>query len=134
MSRLIFVNLPTADLDTARKFWSTLGYSFNEQFSDDKCVCLVISDTIYAMLLTPDFFATFTDRQVADAKETSEVLLCLSADSREHVDQLVDGAVAAGGSLVRGPMDEGYMYGRAFADPDGHIWEIMWMDPAAVAG
>jgi len=112
-----------------RTVFTGLGYSFNDEFSDDKAQCLVISDTIFAMLLKRDFFATFTDRPVANAQETSQVLLCLSPDSREHVDQLVDKAVSGGGKEVRSATDQRGMCGRSFADLDGHIWEILWMQP-----
>jgi predicted lactoylglutathione lyase len=132
MPQMIFINLPVADVDASRKFFTELGYSFNEQFSDQNALCLVISDTIFAMLLRRDFFQTFTPRAVADAHQATEALLGLSADSRQAVDGLVDKALAAGGTEVREPVSQGdLMYGRAFADPDGHIWEIFWMDPAA---
>ena len=120
MSQMIFINLPVADLDASRKFFARLGYSFNAQFSDENALCLVISDTIFAMLLRPEFFAAFTPRPIADAHRESEGILGLSADSRGDVDRLVDAAVAAGGTQVRGPMAGDSMYGRSFADPDGH--------------
>jgi uncharacterized protein len=135
MPQMIFINLPVADVDTSRKFFTELGYSFNERFSDQNALCLVISDTIHAMLLRREFFQTFTPREVVDAHQASEALLGLSAESRQEVDTLVDAALRAGGSEVREPVSQGdLMYGRAFADPDGHIWEIFWMDPAAVEG
>lgn len=134
MSQMIFVNLPVKDLDASRAFFTALGYAFNEQFSDDKAVCLVISDTIFVMLLRTEFFATFTPRAVADATQTTEMLLALSADSRESVDALVGKAIDRGGKEVREPQDHGNMYGRAYADLDGHVWEVMWMDPEAVRG
>jgi predicted lactoylglutathione lyase len=133
MPQMIFINLPVADVDTSRKFFTELGYSFNEQFSDQNALCLVISDTIFAMLLRREFFQTFTPREVVDAHRASEALLGLSAESRQEVDTLVEKALSAGGTEVREPVSQGdFMYGRAFADPDGHIWEIFWMDPAAV--
>ncbi|MEU9029319.1 VOC family protein [Streptomyces sp. NPDC048383] len=131
---MIFVNLPVKDLDAAKGFWSKLGYSFNAQFSDENCTSVVISDTIVAMLLTEARYKDFTHKEIADATRTSEVLLCLSAESRAAVDELVDAAVAAGGTEPRPAQDHGFMYGRAFDDLDGHTWEIMWMDPAAVQG
>lgn len=127
--QLIFVNLPVSDLERSRTFFSDLGYTFNEEFSDDRALCLELGPTLHAMLLRRDFFASFHDAEVASSG-TVETLLCLSADSRAAVDDLVDRAVAAGGREGRGE-DHGFMYGRSYADPDGHIWEIMWMDPAA---
>ncbi|OXM75022.1 glyoxalase [Amycolatopsis sp. KNN50.9b] len=131
---MIFVNLPVSDLDRVKEFWTDLGYEFNPQFTDENAACLVFSDTIYAMLLRNEFFGTFTDKQIIDTAKSTEVLLALSAESREAVDALVDKAVAAGGRETRDPMDYGQMYQRVFEDPDGHNWEIMWMDPAAVRG
>ncbi|MER5469227.1 VOC family protein [Streptomyces sp. NPDC002935] len=132
--QMIFVNLPVSDVDTSRKFFTELGYTINPQFSTDDCACVVISDTIIAMMLSKQRYADFTKKQIADATKTSEVLLCLSAESRAKVDELVDGAIAAGGSATGETQDQGFMYGRAFDDPDGHTWEVMWMDPAAVQG
>ncbi|MEV8034127.1 VOC family protein [Streptomyces sp. NPDC002742] len=132
--QMIFVNLPVSDVDTSKKFFTELGYTINPQFSTDDCACVVISDTIIAMLLSKQRYADFTKKQIADATKTSEVLLCLSAESREKVDELVDAAIAAGGSGTGEAQDQGFMYGRAFDDPDGHTWEVMWMDPAAVQG
>ncbi|WRZ90259.1 VOC family protein [Streptomyces sp. NBC_01007] len=132
--QMIFVNLPVSDVDTSKKFFTELGYTINPQFSTDDCACVVISDTIIAMLLSKQRYADFTKKQIADATRTSEVLLCLSAESREKVDELVDAAIAAGGSGTGEAQDQGFMYGRSFDDPDGHTWEVMWMDPAAVQG
>ncbi|MBG0852183.1 VOC family protein [Streptomyces spinoverrucosus] len=132
--QMIFVNLPVNDLDAAKKFFTELGYSINQQFSDENAASVVISDTIVAMLLTKPFYATFTQKEIADATKTSEVLLCLSAESREKVDELVEKAVAAGGTASEKVQDQGFMYGRAFDDLDGHTWEVVWMDPAAVEG
>ncbi|MFF3452369.1 VOC family protein [Streptomyces sp. NPDC002667] len=130
--QMIFVNLPVTDVAASRKFFTELGYSINPQFSTDDCACVVISDTIIAMLLSRQRYADFTKKEIADATTTSEVLLCLSAESREKVDELVDAAIAAGGSGTGEAQDQGFMYGRAFDDLDGHTWEVMWMDPAAV--
>ncbi|POX63791.1 glyoxalase [Streptomyces sp. Ru62] len=130
--QMIFVNLPVNDLDASKKFFTELGYSINPQFSDDKAASVVISDSIVAMLLTKPFYATFTKKEIADATTTSEVLICLSAESREKVDELVDKAIAAGGTASGEPQDQGFMYGRAFDDLDGHTWEVVWMDPAAI--
>lgn len=132
--QMIFVNLATNDVDAAKKFFTELGYSINPQFSTDDCACVVISDTIIAMLLSKQRYADFTKKEIADSTKTSEVLICLSAESREKVDELVDRAIAAGGSATGETQDQGFMYGRAFDDLDGHTWEIMWMDPAAVQG
>lgn len=133
MSTMIFVNLPVKDLDTSKAFFTALGYSFNPQFTDENAACLVISDTIFAMLLVEPFFKGFTKKAIADTATTTEAILCLSAESREAVDTLVDTALASGGSPSGETQDQGFMYGRGFQDPDGHQWEIMWMDPAAVA-
>ncbi|MFD5815097.1 VOC family protein [Streptomyces sp. NPDC059618] len=130
--QMIFVNLPVSDVAASRKFFTELGYSINPQFSTDDCACVVISDTIIAMLLGRQRYADFTKKEIADATKTSEVLLCLSAESRAKVDELVDAAIAAGGSGTGEAQDQGFMYGRAFDDLDGHTWEVMWMDPAAI--
>ncbi|MFC9631730.1 VOC family protein [Streptomyces mirabilis] len=130
--QMIFVNLAVNDVDTSKKFFTELGYTINPQFTTDDCACVVISDTIIAMLLSKQRYADFTKKEIADATKTSEVLLCLSAESREKVDELCDKALAAGGSGTRGAQDHGFMYGRTFDDLDGHTWEVMWMDPAAV--
>jgi len=132
--QMIFVNLATDDVEASKKFFTGLGYSINPQFSTDDCACVVISETIVAMLLSKQRYADFTKKEIADSTRTSEVLICLSAESREKVDELVDGAIAAGGSASGETQDHGFMYGRAFDDLDGHTWEVMWMDPAAVQG
>ncbi|MEU1531329.1 VOC family protein [Streptomyces fagopyri] len=132
--QMIFVNLAVNDVDASKKFFTELGYTINPQFSTDDCACVVISDTIVAMLLSKQRYADFTKKEIADPARTSEVLLCLSAESREKVDELCDKALSAGGSGTREAQDHGYMYGRTFDDPDGHTWEVMWMDPAAVQG
>lgn len=132
MATKIFVNLPVRDLKKSMAFFQQLGYSFNRQFTDDTAACMVISDDIYAMLLTHEKFAQFTPKAISDATKTTEVLTCLSCNSKEEVNAIVDKALAAGGTEARDPQDYGFMFGRSFNDPDGHIWEIMWMDPAAV--
>jgi predicted lactoylglutathione lyase len=132
MTKLIFVNLPVSDLARATAFYQAVGASKNEQFSNDTASCMVLSDTIHVMLLTHDKFRQFTPKKIADAKTSSEVLICISADNRNAVDEIVDKAEAAGGRVDPGPkQDYGFMYGRSFEDPDGHIWEAMWMDVAA---
>ncbi|MFF5406041.1 VOC family protein [Streptomyces misionensis] len=132
--QMIFVNLPVTDLDASKRFFTELGYSIDARFSNEDAASVVISDTIVAMLLTRPFYATFTKKEIADATTTSEVLICLSADSREKVDELVGKALAAGGTESRPAQDRGFMYGRSFDDLDGHTWEIVWMDPAAIEG
>ncbi|AGK76993.1 VOC family protein [Streptomyces microflavus] len=134
MAQMIFVNLPVKDLATSKGFFEKLGYGINPQFSDDKTACVVLSDTIFVMLLTEPRFKDFTKKEIADASRTTEVILALSADSREKVDELADAALAAGGFPAGETQDLGFMYGRSFQDPDHHIWEVMWMDPAAVEG
>ena len=131
MSKMIFVNLPVRDLPRATAFYEAIGAARNPQFSDDTASCMVFSDTIHVMLLTHDKFAQFTSKGIADARETSEVLICISADSREGVDDIADRALAAGGREARPVEDHGWMYCRPFEDPDGHIWEPMWMDMEA---
>ena len=134
MGRMILVNLPVADLGKSRAFLEALGATNEPKFTDETAACMQLSDSIFVMLLTHDKFKQFTPRPIADATVGSEVLLCLSADSREQVDSSVERAVLAGGTADPGPkQDYGVMYGRSVADPDGHIWEIMWMDPAAAA-
>ncbi|MGW0759128.1 VOC family protein [Streptomyces sp. NPDC002814] len=132
--QMIFLNLPVNDLDASKKFFTGLGYSINEQFSDENAASVVISDTIVAMLLKKSFYSTFTKKEIADATKTSQVLIALSAETREKVDELVDKALALGGSPTGETQDQGFMYGRAFDDLDGHTWEVVWMDPAAVEG
>jgi predicted lactoylglutathione lyase len=129
---MIFVNLPVADLQKSRAFLEALGAVNEPKFTDDTAACMQLSDTIFVMLLTHEKFRQFTPRPIADANAGSEVLLCISADSRESVDTAVERAVANGGTADPAPkQDYGVMYGRSVADPDGHIWEIMWMDAAA---
>ena len=133
MSKLIFVNLPVADLPAAKAFYEAIGATNNPMFTDETAACMVFSDVIHVMLLTHDKFAQFTPKRIADAKETSEVLICISADSREAVDEITDKALAAGGREPREKQDHGFMYGRSFEDPDGHMWGVNWMDMAAFA-
>ena len=130
MSRMIFVNLPVADLSRAVAFYESVGASKNPLFSDDSGACMVFSETINVMLLTHDKFSQFTPKAIVDAHRSSEVLLCISADSRENVDAITAAALAAGGREPCAPQDHGFMYSRSFEDLDGHIWEHVWMDPA----
>lgn len=138
MSTQIFVNLPMKDLERSRALFTALGYSFNPQFSpqfsDENAGCLVISDDIYAILLVEPYFKTFIKKKLADATKSTETIIALSADSPAEVDKLADKALAAGATLAREPEDQGLMYGRSFQDPDGHIWEVFWMDPSAIQG
>jgi len=132
MPRMIFVNLPVSDLARSRAFLEALGAVNEPKFTDDTAACMTFSDSIHVMILTHDKFRTFTPRPIADPKAGSEVLLALSIDSRESVDQTVARAVKAGGTADPAPkQDYGVMYGRSVADPDGHIWELIWMDAAA---
>ena len=133
MPRMIFVNLPVADLDRAVAFYKAIGAEQNLQFSDDTAAMMVLSDAIHVMLLTHDKFRQFTSKRIADARETTEVLLAISADSRAGVDEITEKALAAGGREPRAPEDHGWMYGRSFEDPDGHVWEPVWMDVAAMS-
>ena len=136
MPKMIFVNLPVADLKRATAFYESIGATKNPQFSDDTASCMVFSETIYAMLLTHEKYKQFTTKKIVDAKTSSEVMIALSADSREDVDGMVNKAKAAGVTIDPTPtQDFGFMYGRSFEDPDGHIWEVVWMDmEAATAG
>lgn len=127
---MLFVNLPIESQERSRRFYTELGYSFNESFCDGNALCLEIGPNIYAMLLTREFFGTFHDKTVADPRQSCGVLLAVDAPSREAVDEQVARAVEAGATEVR-TEDHGFMYGRSFDDPDGHTWEITWMDPQA---
>jgi uncharacterized protein len=131
MPQMIFVNLPVADLPKAKAFYEAIGAVNEPKFTNDQAACMVFSDTIFVMLLTHDFFKGFTSKKIADARETCEVLLCISRDSREAVDTITERAIGAGGREARPAQDMGMMYSRAFEDPDGHVWEPMWMDSAA---
>ncbi|HEV7792176.1 MAG TPA: VOC family protein [Pseudonocardia sp.] len=131
MNRMIFVNLPVNDLADSTAFYTGLGFAINEQFSDDQAACIVVSETIYVMLLVEDRFKDFINGEISDAHQSSEVLLCLSAESRAEVDQLVAAALAHGGKPWRPVLEQGPMYGHSFADPDGHVWEVLHMDMSA---
>jgi predicted lactoylglutathione lyase len=128
---MIFVNLPVTDLPRAKSFYEAIGAVNERKFTNDQGACMVFSDTIFVMLLTHPFFQGFTDKKIPDAHETCQVLLCISRDSREAVDSITELAVAAGGRETRPAQDMGMMYSRSFEDPDGHVWEPMWMDAAA---
>ncbi|MET9497365.1 VOC family protein [Streptomyces sp. NPDC006552] len=132
--QMIFVNLAVNDLDAAKKFYSELGYTINQQFTDETASAVQLSDTIVFMLMTKEKYAGFTHKTIVDSTRSSEVLLCLSAESREKVDELVEQALAAGGTEHGEKQDHGFMYGRAFDDLDGHTIEVAWMDPSAIEG
>jgi uncharacterized protein len=127
--RMMFVNLPVRDLGRAKAFFGKLGFTFNPQFTDEKAACMEVSDVGYVMLLQEAFFRTFTRRALCDTARESEGLVALSCGSRAEVDQLVGTALASGGAPAMPPQDRGFMYGRSFYDPDGHHWEVLWMDP-----
>jgi uncharacterized protein len=132
MPRQIFVNLPVKDLPKSKRFFESLGFAFNPQFTNEQGACMVINDgSSYAMLLVEPFFQGFTKKPISDAKSSTEMLVCLSCESRDEVDELVRKAIAAGGSAPNPVQDHGFMYGHGFEDLDGHIWEVMWMDPNA---
>ena len=134
MNRMIFVNLPVADLPRAQRFYEALGFTNEPRFSDETGACMVVSDTIFVMLLTHAKWRTFTARPIPDAG-SSEVSLALSCESKDEVNRLVDAGAANGGTAdVNPPEDHGFMFQRTIADPDGHIWEPMWMDPAVANG
>ena len=128
MATKIFVNLPVKDLGRSVDFFSKLGFGFNPQFTDESATCMIISESIFVMLLVEKRFKDFTKKEIADAQKTTEVLIALDAESREAVDSMVKNAVAAGGLIYRDPDDYGWMYGHSFADLDGHQWEIAYMD------
>jgi len=130
MTRMIFINLPVVDLPRAKAFYEAVGAVNNPSFTDETAACMVISDTISVMLLTHDKFRQFSPRAIPDAHQSAQVLLALSAESRDAVDAMVGAAGAAGGGIDPVPtQDHGVMYGRSFDDPEGHIWEVMWVDP-----
>lgn len=127
-AKAIYINLPVKDLKQTRDFWTKLGFTFNEKFSDDKAICLVLNDgSMYAMLITPEFYQTFTNRPVADGT-TTQVLLAVEVDSKELVNTIVKTALENGASRYRESADHGWMYYDSFSDPDGHQWEIMYAD------
>lgn len=131
LARKIFVNLPVKDLKKSVDFFGKLGFKFNSQFSDETAACMIVSDDIYVMLLTEAKFKGFTPKQICDATGSTEVLVCLSSESRDEVNELVRKAVAAGGKTHKEPQDYGFMYGHGFQDLDGHIWELAYMEPSA---
>lgn len=131
-SRMIFVNLAVRDLERSKAFFTKLGFEFNPKFTDENAACMVVSDQASVMLLTEPFFKGFTKRELCDTSTHTEGLFALSCESRAEVDELVRTAIAAGGRPAMDPMDHGFMYGSSFYDPDGHHWEVLWMDPNAM--
>ncbi|MGX4585532.1 VOC family protein [Paenibacillus chitinolyticus] len=129
----IFVNLPVKNLDKSVQFFAALGFEFNAQFTDEKATCMVVSDSIYVMLLVEDFFKTFTNKEIADTEKSAEVIIALSAESKEQVDEIVNNALRAGGSPLNDKVDHGFMYTWSFRDIDGHHWEFIYMDESAAA-
>jgi uncharacterized protein len=132
MATKIFVNLPVKDLKKSMEFFTKLNFTFNAQFTDETAACMVVSEDIYVMLLTQDKFKTFTPKAICDATKSTEVLVCLSCESRENVNDMVRKAVGGGGTTYNEPQDHGFMYGHGFQDLDGHIWELFYMEPNAV--
>jgi len=132
MATKIFVNLPVKDLNKSIEFFTQIGFTFNPQFTDDTATCMIISENIFAMLLIEKKFKEFTKKEIADAKRTTEVLIALDAESKEKVDEIVQKAVRAGGSIYIEPQDHGWMYSHSFADLDGHQWELLYMDESAI--
>jgi len=132
MNRKMFVNLAVGDLDRSVEFFTKLGFEFDPRFTDESATCMIVGDEAFVMLLVESRFQDFTKKQLADPATQTEAILSVSAESRDAVDELADTALEAGGSPANDPMDHGFMYGRSFDDPDGHIWEVIWMDPAAI--
>lgn len=125
----LFVNVSVKDLDRSREFWTLLGFSFEPKFTDKNAACMIVGKDLYVMLLTEDFFKGFTKKPVPDPLKGPEAILALSVGSRREVEELGDKAAACGGARANPPYDHGFMYGRSFLDPDGHMWEAFWMDP-----
>ncbi|GAB7544123.1 VOC family protein [Cupriavidus sp. CuC1] len=131
MHKQIYLNLAVADLQRSQDFFKGLGFTFNPRFTDDNAACMVIGENIHAMLLKHAFFKGFTDRKLCDTSDSTEVLITLSCESRAEVDALVAKALASGGKSPRAPQDHGFMYAHGFEDLDGHIWELVYMEPSA---
>jgi predicted lactoylglutathione lyase len=129
MSTQIFVNLPVKDLNKSIEFFTKLGFTFNPQFTDENATCMIIGENIFAMLLVEKFFKTFTKKEIVDAKKNTEVIIALSAESKEKVNEMANAAFAAGGAKSNDPADYGWMYQQSFQDLDGHLWEVCYMDP-----
>jgi predicted lactoylglutathione lyase len=132
MATQLFVNLPVKDLDKSVEFFTALGFSFNPDYTDENATCMILNDNAFVMLLVEKFFQTFTNKPVADARASTEVLMAISTDSREEVDDMVRKALEAGGSPSNEAQDLGFMYSQSFQDLDGHQWEVLWMDESSV--
>lgn len=132
MATRIFVNLPVRNLNKSVEFFTQLGFSCNARFTDETAACMIAGENIFVMLLTHDKFKAFTPKEICDATKSTEVLVCLSCESRAEVDEIVRKAVAAGGTTYNEPQDYGFMYGHGFQDLDGHIWEVVYMEPGAI--
>jgi predicted lactoylglutathione lyase len=133
MTTKMFVNLPVKDLGKSVKFFTALGFKFNPQFTDENATCMIVSEENFVMLLVENYFKTFTPKPVSDARKSTEVLICLSADSRQDIDEMVGKAVAAGATTPRPAQDLGFMYQHGFEDLDGHLWELAFMNLEAHA-
>ncbi len=134
MSKMIFVNLPVQDLSASMTFFDAIGYKNNPQYTDETAACMVISETIYLMLLTHPKFMQFSPNPIVDANKGTEVLTCLSMESKEELNAHLEKVISAGGKEFRGPTDYGFMFSRCYQDLDGHVWEVIWMDPSAQGG
>lgn len=134
LTKQIYVNLPVKNVEASKALFTAIGFEFNAQFSDEKAVCVVLGENMFAMLLQEEYFKTFTKKEIADATKATEVLIAFAADSKEEVDGIVGRAVAAGASQAGEPIDHGFMYQWSFQDLDGHVWEVAYMDPSAIEG
>ncbi|HXV78387.1 MAG TPA: VOC family protein [Candidatus Binatia bacterium] len=132
MPTKIFVNLPVKNLNKSIEFFTELGFTFNQQFTDETATCMIVTEDIFVMLLTEDKFKSFTPKEICDTKNYTEALVCLSLDSRGKVDEMVRKAVSAGGTTYNEAQDHGFMYAHGFQDLDGHIWELIYMEPGAI--
>ena len=132
MTTQIFVNLPVNDLNDTVDFFTKLGFAFNPQFTDENATCMIVNNDIFVMLLVEKFFKTFTKKELCDTTKDTEVIVALSTESREKVDQMINKVIEAGGKEHRKPQDHGWMYGRSFEDINGHLWEVIYMDKNAL--
>ncbi len=130
MAKKLFVNLPVTDLNKSVEFFSALGFAFNPDFTDENATCMIVNDDAFVMLLVEGFFKTFTNKPIADAAAVTETILSVAVESRDAVDELIRAALTAGGTPAHEALDYGFMYNHSFHDPDGHLWEVFWMDPA----
>lgn len=130
MAKQLFLNLPVKDLNRSVEFFTALGFSFNPDFTDENATCMIVNDGAYVMLLVEGYFKTFISKGIADTSGTAEAIVAFSVDSREAVDDTIRKALTSGGTPAQEAQDYGFMYNHSFQDPDGHLWEVMWMDPA----